>query len=161
MSTRIILHFLTVVFLAVSAIAADTHKLSYEIRAPKSVNLDGSTAFDLVTEHGMSGTRLRLTRHRVEDGFHIYAESCLIDGSERRRAIVVRPESEQEPRQVFVLTIPRTPKPADWTKWQRPDYLEKSDATWSFMHDLKKHDRSTNIPPNCLEVRYKVTEWKP
>jgi hypothetical protein len=161
MNTRPLLHLVAIVSLAASVIAADTHKLSYEIRAPKSIKLDGLTAFDVVTDQGISGTRLRLTKHREEDGFNVYADSCLLDHAERRRAIVVRSDSGPEPNQVFVLTIPRTPKPADWSKWQGPDYVEKSDAAWSFMHDLKKHDRSTNIPPNCLEVRYKVTEWKP
>ena len=160
MSTKTIFRLLAVIFMAVPVIAADTHKLSYEIRAPKSVTLDGLTAFDLVTDQGSSGTRLRLTKHREEDGFNVYSDSCLVDSSEDRRAIVVTFENEKEPKQVFVLKIPRIPKPTDWTKWQRPDYLEKSNAGWTFMHNLTKHDRSTNIPANALEVRYKITEWK-
>ena len=134
--------------------------LFYEIRAPKSLKLDGLTKFDLVTDQSMCGTRLRLTKQREEDGFTIYADSCLLHCGAHRHAMVVSADTGSAPSQVFVLTIPRTPKPADWSKWQRPDYVEKSDASWSFMHDLKKHDRSTNIPPDCLEIRYRITEWK-
>src|SRR5687768_11241327 len=151
MTARSILHLLAALFVAPSVIGADTYQLLYEIRAPKNVKLDGLTAFDLVTDRGVSGTRLRLTKHREENGFNIYAESSLIERGERRRAIVVRPDSAPETNQVFVLPIPPNPNSVDWSKWKRPDYVETSDATWSFMHDLKKHDRSTNIPANSLE----------
>jgi hypothetical protein len=54
------------------------------------------------------------------------------------------------------LPLPEQPKPTGWTAWKKPDYLEKSDAMWTFMHDLKEHDRSTNIPADCFELRYKI-----
>lgn len=160
MNIRMLFQFIAIALFAARAFAADTHQLFYEVRAPKNLKLDGLTAIDLVTDSSMSGTRLKFMKLREEDGFNVYAHSCLLHRGERRRAMVVRPDRGPEPSQVFVLTIPRAVKPADWSKWQRPDYIEKSDASWTFMHDLKKHDRSTNIPPSCLEIRYRITEWK-
>src|SRR5262249_3934143 len=121
MTTRTLLPLLGIALFAASAIAADTHELFYEIRAPKSVKLDELTAFDVVTDQGSESTRLRLTKHREEEGFNVYADSCLLFSGERRRAVIVRPYSGPEPHQVFVLTIPRAPKPADWGPWKRPN----------------------------------------
>ena len=146
-------------FFAAQAMAADTHELFYELRVRKSLKLDGLTKFDMVTDHSASGTRLRGTKQREEGEFIVYSHSCLVEAGERRRAMIVAPDSGS-PSQVFRLTVPRRPKPTDWTKWQRPDYIEKSDAFLTFMHDLKKHDRSTNLPPDCLELRYRVAEWR-
>jgi hypothetical protein len=159
MITRIFIQSLAIVLFTLHAAAGDPHMLFYELRGPKSLKLDGLTKFDMVTDHSASGTRLRLTKQREEGEFIVYSVSCLLEPGERRRAIIVSPDSGVDPSQVFRLTIPRTPKKADWTKWQRPDYVEKSDAFWTFMHDLKKHDRSTNLPPTCLELRYRVAEW--
>ena len=101
-------------------------------------------------------TRLRLTKRSEEGDFVVFADSCLIFDGHKRRAMVVTITGQ--PSQVFRLTIPGTPTPADWTKWQRPDYLEKSDAMWTFMHDLKKHDRSTNVPSDSFELRFDVAD---
>ena len=136
------------------ALASDAHKFFYELRAPKTLKFDPKTSFDLVTDEDASGTRLRLTQRREEGNFVVFADSCLLFDGNKRRAMIVK--TDGEPSQVFRLTIPRSPEPVDWTKWQRPDYIEKTDAAWTFMHDAKKHDRSTNVPPNSFELRFKV-----
>jgi hypothetical protein len=140
--------------------AADMHELWYEVRVPKGVKVDGLTAVDVVTDQGMSGTRVRLMKHREEEGFNVYATSSLMEPGERRHAIVIQPDSGPKPEQVFVLSIPKTPKPADWSKWQPPSYIESENAAWSFMHGLKGQNRSTNIPADSFEVRYRIAEWK-
>ncbi|HMJ89070.1 MAG TPA: hypothetical protein VK530_04605 [Candidatus Acidoferrum sp.] len=159
MMTRILLQLLAVAFFAAQSSGADTHEFFYEVRVAKSLTLDASTAIELVTDQGSSGTRLKFMKQREEDGFNVYAQSTLLHRGQRRRALVVDLDNGTKPSQVFVLTIPRTPTPSDWSKWRSPDYIEKSDASWSFMHDLKKHDRSTNVPPDSLEIRYRITEW--
>ena len=159
MNIRIFLRLLVVILIATPLIAAERHQLFYEIRAPKTAKLADDTHLELVTDQGSCGTRLHLAKKREEDGFVIYSESCLLHPGERRRAVIFRPVRAAL-AQVFVLTIPRTPKPADWIGWKRPNYVEKSDASWTFMHDLKQHERSTNLPPDCLEMRYRITDWK-
>jgi hypothetical protein len=138
------------------ALARDTFNFFYELRAPKTLKFDPLTSFDVVTEDSASGTRLQLTKRREDQDFVVFADSCLIFDGQKRRAMVVTIAGQ--PSQVFCLTTPRSPKPVDWTKWQRPDYTEQTDATWTFMHDLKKHDRSTNVPPDSFELRFKITE---
>lgn len=140
------------------ALAGDTHELFYELRAPKNLKFDPLTSFDVVTDDSASGTRLRLTKRRDEGDFVVFADSCLISDGSKRTAMVVA--TDGQPSQVFRLAIPPKPKPVDWTKWQRPDYTEKSNAMWTFMHAAKKHDRSTNVPPDCFELRFKIAEWK-
>ena len=52
-------------------------------------------------------------------------------------------------------------KPSGWSQWQKPDYIENSKYVSSnFMDDVKSPDRSTNIPPDCFEVRYKIENAK-
>ena len=145
--------------LCVSATPArDAFELFYELRVPKTAKFEPLTRFDVVTESGSSGTRLRLTKRRDEGDLVVFAESCLVFDGDKRRAMVVK--TDGQPAQVFRLAIPRRPKPADWTMWRRPDYTERTDAWWTFMHDLKKHDRSTNVPPDSFELRFKITEWE-
>lgn len=158
MSIRIFWYLLAVTLIVTPLVAAETHEFFYEVRAPKTAKLpDGH--LELVTDQGSTGTRLHLAKKREEDAFVVYSDTCLLDPSEKRRAVMFRPVTS-DPAQVFVLTIPRAPKPADWSQWRRPDYVEKSDASWTFMHDLKQHQRSTNLPPDCLEMRYRITDWK-
>jgi hypothetical protein len=143
---------------AYAAIAGDAHKFFYELRAPKTSKFDPLTRVDLVADQSAVGTLLRLTKRREDGNFIIFYDSCLIFNGEERRAMVVT--TKGQPSQVFRLTIPSSAKPAGWSKWQRPDYTENSDVIWTFVHDTKDHDRSTNIPPNCFEFRFRITEYK-
>jgi hypothetical protein len=138
-------------------LSSDSYQLFYELRAPKALKFEPLTRFDVVTDQSVEGTRLRLTKRRDEGDFVIFSFSCLIFAGESRRAMIVH--TDGQPSQVFRLKITRKPWPADWSNWQQPDYIEKTDAVWTFMHDLKEHDRSTNIPPNCFELRFKITKW--
>ena len=141
-----------------TAFAGDGYKFSYELRVPKNAKFEPLTRFDLVTDSGSSGTRLHLTKRREEGEWVIFADSELVFEDEKRRAMIVSTDGQAS--QVFRLTLPSRLKPVDWTKWQRPDYTEKTDAGWTFMHDSKKHDRSTNSPPGSFELRFKITESK-
>jgi len=136
-----------------------TCELLYELRVPKTVKIDQSTRFYLATDVGCSKSALLGAKRREEGDLVIFSESELVFDSERRRAVIVN--TDGQPWQVFRLKIPHRPKPADWTAWQRPDYVEKTDAAWTFMHDLKEHDRSTNVPPDSFELRFKITEKAP
>ena len=158
MKLRCLIHITLLALYTSAALADDTFKFSYELRAPKTLKFDPLTSFDVVTEDSADGTRLRLTKRSEDGNFVIFADSCLIFDGQKRRAMVVKIAGQ--PSQVFRLTIPSTPKPVDWTTWQRPDYTEKTDAMWTFMHDLKKHDRSTNATPDSFELRFKISEWK-
>jgi len=159
MKLRYLIHITLLALCTSAALAGDTFNLFYELRAPKTLKFDPLTNFDVVTEDSASGTRLRLTKRSEEGDFVVFADSCLIFDGHKRRAMVVNIAGQ--PSQVFRLTIASTPKPVDWTKWQRPDYTEKTDAMWTFMHDLKKHDRSTNVPPDSFELRFRISEHKP
>lgn len=136
---------------------SESHNFIYELRAPKSLKLDPLMGIDLVTEQGSSGTRLKFTKQREDGDFIILQESTLIF-SEDRRALVLKPENGAA--QVFRLPIPSKPKPKDWSNWTRPDYIETTDASWTFMHDLKKNDRSNKVPTNSFELRYKIEKSK-
>ena len=157
MKLRHLIHIVLLALCTSAALAGDAFTFFYELRAPKKLKFDPLVSFDVVTEDSASGTRLRLTKRSEEGDFVVFADSCLIFDGHERWAMVVKIAGQ--PSQVFRLTIPSKPKAVDWTKWQRPDYTEKTDAMWTFMRDLKKHDRSTNIPPDSFELRFKITEW--
>jgi hypothetical protein len=146
-------------FFAFAAMASDTHEFFYELRAPKTLKLGPKTRFELVSDLSAGGQILSITEHRGEGGFVIYSpEDQLIFSREQRRAVVVTIDGQ--PAQVFKLTIPRNPKPADWSQWQRPDYVETTDAMWSFMHKEEPHNRSANVPTDCFAMRYKINDWE-
>ena len=155
---RRLFYITSFVLWASAALAGDAHKLIYELRAPKTLKFDPLTRVDLVRDQSAEGTLLRLTKQREDGNFVIFSDSCLIFNGEQRRAMVVT--TKGQPSQVFRLTIPGSTKPAGWSKWQRPDYTETSDAMWTLVHDTKDHNRSTNIPPNSFEFRFRITDYK-
>lgn len=152
------LFLLTIVSLSgCMTLSSDAYQLFYELRAPKTLKFEPLTSVDVVTDLSASGTRLRLMKRSEEGDFVIFSDSCLIFTGERRRAMIVH--TDGQPSQVFRLNITRKPWPTDWSNWQQPDYIEKTHAMLTFMHDLKNHDRSTNIPPDCFELRFKIAKW--
>lgn len=150
--------FFAMLALCVATGCAPPHAVTlfYELRVPKTARFDPETSFDFVTDSSAAGTPLRLTQRREDGDYVIFADSCLIFAGERRRAMVVRTDGQRS--QVFRLPVPRTPKPADWTNWQRPASTGGTEAVWTFMDDSKQNDRSTNAPTDCFELRFKIAE---
>jgi hypothetical protein len=130
-----------------------SHHLTFELRAPKKLEFDPDTKIELVTDESASSTPLNRIKKRMETEYIVLNDSWLISPASRY-ALMVKPKSGRA--SVFKLPLPEQPKPTEWTAWKKPDYLEKSDAMWTFMHDLKEHDRSTSIPADCFELRYKI-----
>ena len=141
----------TIGFFAISAIAQEPHTFVFELRVSKLVTNAPLTRLELTTEDDSEGTNLGATKQREEAGFRIFQHSFLLFPHKRRAFIV-----GTQPSQVFELSMPRNPEAADWSQWRRPDYLAKGDAGWDFMNDQNKQARSTNIPPSCFQLRYKI-----
>lgn len=133
------------------------HLMSYEVRVPRDVGLPPRTKVDVVTGSSAHGTLAHFMTNRIDGDFIILSAETLIF-TDRRRFIVINPAPA--PAQVFELSIPRYPRPAPWTPWQRPIFLDTSESPWaSVLYDVSRHTRSTNIPPDCMQVRYWLREW--
>ena len=136
-----------------------THEVFYEVRAAKRAHFQGLTRIIDVDEVFMVSTGFSTNRWRQEDGFTVYADSVSLGAHRRlRRAVIFGSEDESKLSQVFVLPIPPKPKAAGWSDWRRPDYLEGRSASGTFMDGTTHYSRTTNIPPDCLEFRYRVVE---
>jgi len=133
------------------------YPFTFEVRIPKTASPDmKTTRAILLAHHGRNVAYLWSFKEREEDGFLVFQkEFLLVPEDEARRGLIVRefPAASQ----VFRLSIPQTPKPQDWSQWQRPSYVEVGDALKTFLKpDSEVPDRSTNLPPVCFEVRYKI-----
>ena len=133
------------------------YPFTFELRIPKAVNSDiKTTRVVLLAHHGRDVAYLWGCKAREEDGLLVFQiKLLLVPEDEPRRGLIVRvfPAASQ----VFRLSIPQTPKPQDWGPWQRPSYVEAGDALKTFFKpDSQVPDRSTNLPPVCFEVRYKI-----
>lgn len=135
----------------------ETHKLYFELRVPRTLKFDPETRLNLVTDVIWSGTSLHLTERRDEGEFVVFAHSFLVSDYEKKRAIIVSPTGQ--PSQIFILSIPRRAKPIDWTEWQRPTYTDKAYVEKRFLDGAKDYD--TNIPSDCFELRFQITNWDP
>ena len=149
------IHVLVLSLFAFAARGEEEHTFVFELRVPKGATNDPSMSVELATEEGSSATDLVDTKQREEEGFRVFQHSFLLFEN-KRRALIVGPQ----PCQVFQLSIPEHPKPKDWTEWRRPDYLAKGDAGWDFIYNQNKQSRSTNLPANCFQVRYKIEQTK-
>jgi len=136
----------------------------FEVRIPKGALTDLKTEISLVTHDGEDRTILSACKRSEEGAFFVFQRDFLIfteDKPQRGFIVTLFPapaDALQRTRaQVFRLSIPKTPKPSDWSQWQRPNYVEIGDAGRTFSYpDSKVAGRSTNVPPVCFEMRYKI-----
>jgi hypothetical protein len=143
--------------LSQTVFAADEIKLQVEVRYSKLVPFDTNTDLEFVTDATSEGGLLRRTKENGDDNFRVFQKSFNLLPRERRRSIIIHTHSlpKNQPDQVFLLSMARKPKAIDWTNWRHPDYVE-TNADWNFIRGYKSTDRSTNIPPNSFELRYKI-----
>jgi len=137
------------------------YPFTFEVRIPKSANPDiKTTRVVLLRHHGRNVTYLWVCKQREEGGFLVFQKEFLLRAQDKsQRGLIVRPFPAAS--QVFRLSIPETPKPQDWSQWQRPSYVEAGDAVSTFfLPDGPVPGRSTNVPPVCFEVRYKIGSIK-
>ena len=153
-----------IVFFLTSTMFAADKTILIELRVPKTVEV-GDGTIEFVGEHSFQRHPLTQIKPTTDGTTNVFHDSFMIYTSyrERRLAIVVWPDSPPKvTAQVFRLPIGANPKATtEWSKWQKPDYIENSKkAGDNFMDDVKSDDCSTNIPPNCFEVRYKIEDAK-
>ena len=152
------------VFFLTSTMFAADKQILVEIRAPKAVEI-GDASIDFFGEHTSAGLPLKQIKQPADGTTNFFQHPFMIYTSykERRFGIIVWSDaSSNRVAQVFPLPIGQNPKPTtEWSRWQRPDYIEKSKlAEDTYIYDVKSADRSTNIPPNCFEIRYKIENAK-
>ncbi len=128
------------------------HNLQVELRIPKSTQLDATRAVEFVTDEGVNSNPIKSLKQRDENNYLIISASFVSFG-ESHHAVMVRTTADA-PTQVFLL--PATTKASNWSPWTKPDYIETSDAAWTFMQNYNHAERSTTLPSNCFEISYKV-----
>ena len=145
----------------VARASAFGYPFTFEIRIPKTASYDmNQTRVAYVASHGVKALNLWACKRHDDAGFAVFQKEFLIFAeSKPQRGLII--QSLPAPSQVFRLSIPQTPRPQDWSPWQRPDYVEIGGAVWSFyMPDSQVNSRSTNVPPVCFEIRYKIDREK-
>lgn len=129
--------------------------LVYEFRVPATQTSDPLTKFDLFTERGATGTRLRLAQQRSEGDCTIFAGDFLIFPEERRRAMIVSWNEERSVSHVFVISKMKSFAPTEWSQWRKPDYLSDESAGWAFMHGAKP-EAPPKTTHDIFEFRYRI-----
>ena len=153
---------ISLVVLLVSCFAAfaapEAYTLTFELRISQTSNLSvTNTRVSLVAGDGEDSTFLWACKQTNDADHLVFQRHFLIfqDDSPKRGLII---QALPEPAQVFRLAFERKLKPTDWTPWQGPSYLEKGDAGATFfLPDNRAKNRSTHVPPNCFELRYKIS----
>ncbi len=162
MKIKTLLPAIVLFFLTSTMFAADK-QIFVEIRASQTVDFTHAT-YDFVGERTAQGGPLKLAVLRKEGTTNVFQETVVLSTvyKEHRYAVIISPAGgRNDVSQVFRLAMRQNSKPSGWTQWQRPDYVENSKYVVSnFMDDQKSPDRSTNIPPDCFEVRYKIEDSK-
>ncbi len=143
--------------------------LVLQLRIPKSQNFAQDTDIEFVTDMGASSGLVRQLKTKIEGNYRVFDQEWLILEKEHRRAIMVAapPKDGQKvtsgggimqniTTQVFRLSIPAVPVPSEWSKWKKPDCIERGPASWNFIYNQKPAGQSTKIPPGAFELRYKV-----
>ena len=162
MKIKTLLPAIVIFFLTSTMFAADK-QIFIEMRVSQAVDFTHGT-YDFVGERTAQGGPLKLAVLRKEGNTNIFQETVVLSTvyREHRYAVIISSGGGRDGvSQVFRLPMRQNSKPSGWSQWQRPDYVENSKYVVSnFMDDTKSPDRSTNIPPNCFEVRYKIETAK-
>jgi hypothetical protein len=111
----------------------------------------------LATASGEDGHFLWGYNQKVQKedrSFLIFEPDDFLLDTDTRRAVII--DDHAKPAQVFRLSLPRKPRPQDWSQWQRPDFLATGDVGWAFIYNQKIRGVITNIPSDSFELRYKV-----
>jgi hypothetical protein len=150
----IIAVFLTFIF---TAFASDKSVLTIEIHTSKSIEVNSNFCLIFATDKRMEGTALLRMEKHDESGVKSFQKSYDLFAGNRKHAIIIyiNNKTNTQPDQVFLLPISRKPRAVDWTDWQQPSYVE-TNADSNFRFDYTPPDRTTNIPPNSFELRYKI-----
>ena len=153
----ILVSIILVGYVGTSLEAADgTKVLSIEIRCSKGNEIKSNagvySALNFWTDQGAKGVPLSLMKQREDGEYRVFQQSFELK-NDPARAIIVAPWNQID--QVFLLSLPHKLKQSDWTNWQHPNYVE-TNADSNFRFAYIPPDRSTNIPPNSFELRYKV-----
>ena len=131
-----------------------------ELRAPKALNVDPKTTrVSLASYSGESAHFLwafRQKEQKEEGQFLLFQPDGFVLDTEPESSRAVIVEKLSAPSQVFRLSLPKKPKATDWTQWRRPDCIAKGDVGWAVIYNQKLNVVSTNVPPDALELRYKV-----
>jgi len=159
--TRLLFHAALILACAecasVSKAAGFGFPFTLEVRIPKSANPDiKQTRVIYVANDGRRAAYLWACKEREEAGFLVFQNEFLIYPEDKpQRGLIV--QAFPAASQVFRLSISQTPVPRDWSPWQRPSYVETGDPVQTFfLPDSQAPGRSTNLPPVCFEVRYKI-----
>ena len=139
----------------------DLNMFVFELRIIRSLNPDPKTTVALIAAHGEDATRLMDCKQSDAEGFLIFRREFLLHRESRtERGLVVAPYytggGTNNTAQVFRLSN-LVIAPTDWSKWQKPDYIENGNAAWTFLlEDRKVPGRSTNLPGKCFELHYGI-----
>jgi len=147
--------------LVTPAIIAADKTIRFELRVPIAVDCTHA-GVELVGEHTSQSCPLLQTKQTVDGKTNIFQHFFTIDNSYRGRGIALMVWPDASPcstSEVFVLPITYNQKAMDWSKWHRPDFTENfKNARNNFMEGVTSPDRSTNVPPNTFELRYKIED---
>jgi len=140
-----------------TAFAGEKRVLHIEIRSAKTVGYDADTYVAFATDETIELDTLSTAERREDNQYIVFRKTYGLLSADRRHATIVyvNRKPNNQPEEVFLLSIPHKPKPIDWTDWQHPDYVE-TNAVSNFRFSYTPPDRSTNVPPNSFELRYKI-----
>ena len=88
--------------------------------------------------------------------FRMFQKSFDLDIGDPAKALVVY-YSRASTNQVFLLWIPINSKAGDWSNWRYPNYVE-TNANSNLSNDYVPPERTTNIPPNSFQMRYRLAD---
>lgn len=129
-------------------------KVEVQVRSPASVSVDPATQLAFRRERTIDGILISATDSSLTNDFHVFRHSFEWRPDDQPKALVVY-LSRASTNQVFFLSIPLNAQAWDWTNWRYPDYLE-TNAVSNLRFNYVPPDRTTNVPPNSFQLRYRI-----
>jgi hypothetical protein len=138
--------------------------LVFELRIPQTQRFEPKTQITLASQQATTGkiltqgAFLQFCTERTEKPWRIFQRNFILnDEAKGKRTLIVSPfilNHSNIDGQVFLLSIPRHPKPKNFSPWQRPNFIASNPE--ALIYGLTNYTILKNIPLNCFELRYKI-----
>jgi len=138
-------------------IAKADYMIDIQICFPGKVEGVEDGLFGFVTPHSMlSNSSINFSNKRTSDKHKVY-EQGESAGNDKWRRVTIEYKHFPSNVMVYELSLPYSVRPAPWSKWKSPDFIQTGeDARWHVMRRSK--DGHLPPPSDAPKIRYRVID---
>ena len=130
--------------------------IEFQLKLPVTESVAPGLRMAFHHQHSIGFERLPAASTNQDAHSYLFQKAFDLDITDPPKGLVVY-RNRGSNDQVFLLWIPINSKAGDWTNWRYPNYAE-TNASSNLSNDYVPPERTTNIPPNSFQMRYRLVD---